>query len=40
LCPRRLLSDLYDRASYDLRLDYTSEPDPPLPLAEDTWADQ
>lgn len=36
----RLLHDLYDRASYDLRLDYTGEPDPSLPAAEATWADQ
>ena len=36
----RLLHDLYDRASYDLRLDYTGEPDPPLPAAEALWADQ
>jgi hypothetical protein len=26
----RLLHDLYDRASYDLRVDYASAPDPPL----------
>jgi len=36
----RLLHDLYDQASYDLRLDYTGEPDPPFPAAEATWADQ
>ena len=36
----RLLHDLYDRASYDLRLDYKGEPDPPLPAAAATWADQ
>ena len=36
----RLLHDLYDRASYDLRLDYTGEPEPPLPAAEALWADQ
>lgn len=36
----RLLHDLYDQASYDLRLDYTGAPDPPLPAAEATWADQ
>jgi hypothetical protein len=35
-----LLHDLYDRASYDLRLDYTGEPDPPFPAAEALWADQ
>jgi hypothetical protein len=36
----RLLHDLYDQASYDLRLDYTGEPDPPLPAPEAAWADQ
>jgi hypothetical protein len=36
----RLLHDLYDQASYDLRLDYTGEPDPPLPEAEAAWANQ
>jgi Protein of unknown function (DUF4058) len=36
----RILHDLYDRASYDLRLDYTGDADPPLPSAEAVWADQ
>ena len=36
----QLLHDLYDRASYDLRLDYTGEPEPPLPAAEALWSDQ
>ena len=36
----KLLHDLYDRASYDLRLDYTGDPDPPLPSTEAAWADQ
>jgi hypothetical protein len=36
----RILHDLYDRASYDLRLDYTGDPDPPLPSADAAWADQ
>lgn len=36
----RLLRDLYDQASYDLRLDYTGDPDPPLPSADAAWADQ
>jgi hypothetical protein len=35
-----ILHDLYDRASYDLRLDYKGDPDPPLPSAEAVWADQ
>jgi len=35
-----ILQDLYDRASYDLRLDYRGEPHPPLPPAEVAWADQ
>jgi hypothetical protein len=36
----RILHDLYDRAGYDLRLDYTGAPHPPLPPAEAAWADQ
>jgi Protein of unknown function (DUF4058) len=36
----RILRDLYDRASYDLRLHYTGDPDPPLPSVEAAWADQ
>jgi hypothetical protein len=36
----RILHDLYDRASYDLRLNYTGDPDPPLPSVEAAWADQ
>jgi hypothetical protein len=36
----RILHDLYDQASYDLRLDYTGDPEPPLPAAEAAWADQ
>jgi Protein of unknown function (DUF4058) len=36
----RILHDLYDRASYDLRLDYTGDPDPPLPSVDAAWADQ
>jgi hypothetical protein len=36
----RILHDLYDRASYDLRLDYAGEPHPPLASAESAWADQ
>jgi hypothetical protein len=35
-----LLRDLYDRASYDLRLDYKGDPEPPLPSPEATWADE
>jgi hypothetical protein len=35
-----ILQDLYDRASYDLRLDYRGDPHPPLPPAEAAWADQ
>ena len=33
----RLLHDLYDRAGYDLRIDYTAEPDPPLTAEDKTW---
>jgi hypothetical protein len=36
----RLLHDLYDQASYDLRMAYTGAPDPPLPAAKALWADQ
>jgi len=36
----RILHDLYDRASYDLRLDYKADPDPPLPLVDAAWAAQ
>jgi len=36
----RILHDLYDRASYDLRLNYRGDPDPPLPSVEAAWADQ
>jgi hypothetical protein len=35
-----LLHDLYDRASYDLRLDYRGHPDPPLPAVEAAWVDE
>ena len=34
-----LLHDLYDRASYDLRLDYQGEPAPPLSAEDALWAD-
>jgi Protein of unknown function (DUF4058) len=30
----QILHDLYDRASYDLRLDYKGNADPPLPSDE------
>jgi hypothetical protein len=36
----KILHDLYDQASYDLRLDYHSDPVPPLPTAEAAWADE
>jgi hypothetical protein len=36
----QILHDLYDQASYDLRLDYTGAPDPPLPSADAAWAEQ
>ena len=35
-----LLHDLYDRASYDLRLDYQGEPAPPFSAEDALWADQ
>jgi hypothetical protein len=34
----QLLHHLYDQASYDLRLDYTGDPDPPLSSADAAWA--
>ena len=35
-----LLHELYDRASYDLRLNYQGEPAPPLSAEDTLWADQ
>jgi hypothetical protein len=34
-----LLNGIYDRAAYDLKLDYTTEPVPPLLETEAAWAD-
>ncbi|MFN8499411.1 MAG: DUF4058 family protein [Anaerolineae bacterium] len=34
----RLLHDLYDRAGYDLRVNYAEDADPPLSLEDATWA--
>ena len=34
-----LLSELYDRASYDLVIDYNREPVPPISEADTVWAD-
>jgi hypothetical protein len=36
----RLLHDLYDRAGFDLRLDYTRSPDPELAPEDAAWADE
>jgi hypothetical protein len=36
----QILHDLYDQASYDLRLDYTGDPHPPLLSADVAWAEQ
>lgn len=36
----RLLHDLYDRAGYDLRIDYRGEPRPPLEGEEAAWANE
>ena len=36
---QRLLSELYDRASYDLVIDYSRKPVPPLSEADAAWAD-
>lgn len=35
----RLLHEFYDRAGYDLRIDYRLEPDPPLEGDDAAWAD-
>lgn len=35
----KLLHELYDRAGYDLALDYASEPTPPLSPVDAEWAD-
>ncbi len=35
----RLLHDLYDRAGFDLRIDYGQPPDPPLPAEDAAWAE-
>ena len=32
--------DLYDRAGYDLRIDYSTEPEPPLSASDAAWADE
>jgi hypothetical protein len=34
----QLLHDLYDRASYDLAIDYSQPPIPPLPDDDAAWA--
>jgi hypothetical protein len=34
-----LLHALYDRAGYDLRVDYRGEPEPSLAQADTVWAD-
>jgi hypothetical protein len=34
----KVLHALYDRASYDLRIDYRLEPVPPLAPADTEWA--
>ncbi len=34
-----LLNGIYDRAAYDLKVDYTTEPVPPLLETEAAWAD-
>lgn len=36
----QVLHDLYDRASYDLRLDYSRDPEPPLAPEDTVWADR
>lgn len=34
-----LLHELYERASYDLAIDYATDPIPPLDIADRAWAD-
>lgn len=34
-----LLPALYDRARYELRLDYRNPPDPPLSPEDEVWSD-
>jgi hypothetical protein len=34
-----LLNGVYDRAAYDLRIDYTAAPVPPLSETDAAWAD-
>ena len=34
-----LLHELYDRAGYDLRIDYRQEPEPPLEHEDAIWSD-
>jgi hypothetical protein len=36
----QLLHGVYDRAGYDLRIDYRSEPEPPLTPSDAAWADE
>lgn len=36
----RILHDLYRRARFDLRLDYTQSPIPPLSEADTVWAQE
>lgn len=35
-----LLNNIYDRASYDLEVDYTQEPVPPLLSADRVWVER
>jgi hypothetical protein len=34
---QQLLNDIYDRSAYDLKLDYTQPPIPPLTEKDDAW---
>jgi hypothetical protein len=36
----RLLHELYDRAGFDLRVDYTRPPEPPLNADDAAWSDE
>jgi hypothetical protein len=37
---KQVLDTVYDRAAYDLKLDYRADPEPPLAAATTLWADQ
>jgi hypothetical protein len=40
LFPGKLLSEIYDRARYDISIDYRQPPEPPLTPEDAAWADE